>query len=169
MITFSEKQKFRQWWLWILLAGVLIVPIVLTLRSKPATGSMITDMLIGAAVPALIIVLFAIMELRTSVNADGIYYRFFPLHFHVHIIKWDEVKKAYTRPYSPIGEYGGWGIRMGLGGKGKAYNVSGNIGLQIELNTGKKILIGTQRPDEINTLLQQLVKARVLKQDMIKP
>ncbi len=168
MNTFSEKQKFRQWWLWLILIGVLLVPVILTLINKPTQGDLLTEILIGLIGPALVVLLFVFMELRTQVNEQGIFYRFFPIHFQVLIINWDEVKKAYVRKYSPLGDFGGWGIRLGLGGKGKAYNVDGNMGLQIELKTGKKILIGTQKPEEMQTLLTQLVKAKVLKGDMIK-
>ncbi len=171
MNNFSEVQKFRQWWLWALLIGVVMVPVAITYfnHDQKVSGGLATEMLIGAAVPLLILVLFYIMQLRTKIDETGIYYRFFPIHFQVLVISWEEVTKAYVRQYSPILEYGGWGIRYGLGGKGKAYNVSGNMGLQLELNTGKKILIGSQQPNELNELLDQLVKAKVIKAEVRKP
>ena len=52
-----------------------------------------------------------------------------------------------TRQYKPIREYGGWGIRYGRGGK--AYNVSGNKAVQLVLKNGKRLLIGSQRPDKL--------------------
>ena len=45
-------------------------------------------------------------------------------------------------------------------GWGKAYNVSGNRGLQLELSSGKKILIGSQRADELARILQERMDAR---------
>jgi len=33
--------------------------------------------------------------------------------------------------------------------KGKAYNVSGNRGVQLELLNGGRILIGSQKPEEL--------------------
>ncbi len=171
MNNFSEVQKFRQWWLWVLLAGVLVVPVTLAFYHNGFKYSpdVMNEILIGAIVPVVIMILFYIMQLRTKIDEKGIYYRFFPIHFQVLVISWDEVTKAYVRQYSPILDYGGWGIRYGLGGKGKAYNVSGNMGLQLELNTGKKILIGSQQPNELNELLDQLVKAKVIKAEVRKP
>jgi hypothetical protein len=61
--------------------------------------------------------------------------------------------KSYVRQYSPIAEYGGWGLRLGLFGKGQAYNVSGDKGLQLEFTTGQRLLIGTNKPEELNTVL----------------
>ena len=39
-------------------------------------------------------------------------------------------------------EYGGWGIRGGLRGT-KAYNVSGNRGVELMLADGRTVLIGS--------------------------
>ncbi|SDL02555.1 hypothetical protein SAMN04487898_11451 [Pedobacter sp. ok626] len=69
---------------------------------------------------------------------------------------WDVIDKYYIRTYSPLGEYGGWGIRYSMSGQGMAYNVSGNKGLQLELNNGKKILIGTNNPTELEAALTKL-------------
>lgn len=40
-------------------------------------------------------------------------------------------------------DYGGWGIRYGR--KGKAFNVFGSRGLQLEFTNGKRLLIGSQK------------------------
>ena len=40
-------------------------------------------------------------------------------------------------------DYGGWGIRYGRKGKGKAYSVSGNSGVLLTFNNNKTILIGS--------------------------
>jgi hypothetical protein len=57
-----------------------------------------------------------------------------------------ELSKYEIRTYQPIREYGGWGIRYGS--SGKAYNISGNTGMQLELKDGTRILLGTQKPEE---------------------
>lgn len=53
-------------------------------------------------------------------------------------------------------DYGGWGLRLGFFGKGRAYNISGNIGMQIVFKDGKKLLIGTQKSAEIKSFLERL-------------
>jgi hypothetical protein len=40
-----------------------------------------------------------------------------------------------------------------------AFNVDGNQGLQLELNNGKKILIGTKKVNELSEYLKQINKA----------
>ena len=55
---------------------------------------------------------------------------------------------------SPIAEFGGWGIRYGFGA-GWVWNVSGNMGVQLELDNGRKVLIGSQRPAELKDALDR--------------
>ena len=65
--------------------------------------------------------------------------------------------KAYIRKYDALTEYGGWGIKGGKfwkKDKGTAVNVSGDIGIQLELKSGKKLLIGTQLKNESEMVLQ---------------
>jgi hypothetical protein len=64
--------------------------------------------------------------------------------------------KAYIRKYNPIKDYGGWGIRWGSFRKGNAYNMSGNMGLQLVFKDGKKLLFGTQRSSELDQIIEQL-------------
>jgi hypothetical protein len=61
---------------------------------------------------------------------------------------WEEIEKISVREYSPLFEYGGWGIRRGK--SGRAYNVKGNIGLQLVLKNGKKILLELKKQKNSN-------------------
>jgi hypothetical protein len=60
------------------------------------------------------------------------------------------LKKSFVKQYSPISGYGGWGLRLGLNGIGKAYNVSGEKGLQLEFSDNRKIVIETNKPEEFS-------------------
>jgi hypothetical protein len=93
-----------------------------------------------------------IMQIRT----DGIYVSFPPLRNFYTIYYWENIDKLFIREYNPIGEYGGWGIK----GRGNnlAYNVSGNIGIQLVLINDSKLLIGTNQPEEIANVLTRLGK-----------
>lgn len=64
------------------------------------------------------------------------------------------IVRAYPRVYDPIREYGGWGIRMGL--RGRAFNMRGNNGVQLVLRSGTRLLIGSQRPEELAEAICQL-------------
>lgn len=159
---FVERQKFRQWWLWLVLLGVNVLfiygafqQIVLGQQfgGKPMSDS---GLLISAGFTALVSLLIVSFRLETKINEDGVYIRFFPFHLKFKFYSWDFIRKSYLRQYSPLGEYGGWGLRIGLFGKGTAYNVSGNWGLQLEFTNKKKLLIGTARPEELTSTLESI-------------
>jgi hypothetical protein len=161
-IIFSEKQKFNQWWLWLLLlgiAGIIFFSVLKDMDGLENVRDQILrdpEILIALGACLLPIVFFRYLQLETKIRKDGIYVRFFPFHLSWKSFTWDKIEKAYIREYSPIGDYGGWGIRYGLFGKGKAYNVSGTQGLQLEFKNGKKLLIGTQKPEELSAALIKL-------------
>ncbi len=147
-ILFEEKQKFNQWWLWVIL---LVFP-VLSIMPFNGDGINYNYVLIGIAIPLM----FYFFELRTFVTKEGLHYQFFPFHFKKHLIKLDEIEKIKALQYSPLGDYGGWGIRYGF--KGKAYNVSGNKGVKVHLTNERNILFGSQKHNELERALKKIKK-----------
>lgn len=151
--SFGEVQYFRQIWLWVIiacLAGMfwfgfveqIIFKVPFGTNPAPDSGLIAAWLFAGVVLPWF----FYSVKLITFAKTDGIYFRFVPFHFSYCRIAYSDIFKYEIRTYAPIREYGGWGIRYGL--HGKAYNVSGNKGIQFELKNGKKILLGTQKPEE---------------------
>lgn len=114
-----------------------------------------TGLLISAGITLLLTILFLIIRLDTQIKKDGVYVKFFPLHFRFRYYSWAELSKCYVRKYSPMAEYGGWGLRFGFGGK--AYNISGNQGLQLQFKNKKTLLIGTQKPAELQQVIDKFM------------
>lgn len=161
-ILFTERQQFRQWWIWLILLGVNGMLLYGAFQQGFA-GRQFGDTPISNAgllfivgLTLLLTVLFFILRLDTQIKKNGIYVRFFPFHISFKEYPWDNISKSFVRQYNPIGEYGGWGLRLGLFGKGKAYNVSGNKGLQIVFTDNRKVLIGTGKPDELRDALKKI-------------
>jgi hypothetical protein len=166
-ILFSESQKFKKWWLLFMLLGLNGLFIFGVFKQviggeqfgdKPMSN---VGLLIATGLTLMVTLLFLNFRLDTMIKNDGIYVRFFPFHLTFKHYNWDSLTKSFVRQYSPISEYGGWGWRLGLFGKGTAFNVSGNKGLQLEFNNHKKLLIGTNRPEE---LIETLSKIDQIKQ-----
>ncbi|MFC1943891.1 DUF6141 family protein [Chloroflexota bacterium] len=164
---YREVQHFRQRWLWILLLVISSVSIWCAVQqlflgkpfgNNPAPDSVviIIAVIFGFGFPFV----FYKINLSTAVRADGIYYRLFPFHFSFHKIRLEDIINYEVRTYSPLKDYGGWGIRHGP--KGKAYNVSGNRGVQLELSNGDRLLFGSRKPE-------QLVQAIASALDAVKP
>jgi len=156
-ILFREVQQFRQWWLWLLIApGPLVIwyrtfrYLIHETHPPPSGLQLLSWVFAGLGLPLL----FYSIRLVTEVRNDGVYLRFYPFHWSFLRFPFDSIKHVEARTYSPIGEFGGWGIRYGW--NGKAYNVSGNQGIQLELNNGKRILVGSQRPLDFLAALRSL-------------
>ena len=160
-IIFREVQHFRQTWLWLIIlltAGLFwyggiqqfILKIPFGSNPAPDAALLIFWLIFGIALPAC----FYSIKLITEVRNEGLYFGFPP--FPLRKIPLDDLKRYEVRIYSPIKEYGGWGFRYGW--KGKAYNVSGNRGVQIELSNGKRILIGSQKPEELAKAIDLTLK-----------
>ena len=91
--------------------------------------------------------LLAVAALVTEVRDDGLHVRFRGL-FVRRTISFADVTACEPRKYSPIWEYGGWGVRW-TPWRGRAYNARGHRGVQLTLSRGKRLLIGSQRPDDL--------------------
>lgn len=159
MKIFKEEQRFTQTWLMVVLAVSIIVPVAMITQEYLKEESnislnkfVLTLLLIFASVGFIFF-----FKLKTRIDEKGIHYQFFPFHFSMKTIAWNAISKAGTRTYFPISEFGGWGLRGGFffnKGKGKAVNVSGDIGIQLILKNGDKLLIGTQKKIEANRVLE---------------
>jgi hypothetical protein len=160
----KEYQKLTQWWVKLLLIiPVLVLAVVLMLASleEPMiefTDSEFVTMIVCFLIMLLVAYLILKVELRTEISQEGIHLRFIPFHGKSRIYKWSEIENIAIRKYKPISEYGGWGIRFSLSGKGRAFNVLGNMGIQLEFKDGKKLLIGTQKPEKVESVLRKLNK-----------
>ena len=159
-ILFSERQRFKQIWLWLILLGVNGL-FIFGLTKQVILGHQFGDkpmsnigLIIVTILTLLLSFLFLNLRLETNIKSDGIYVRLFPFHLTFKYYPWDKINQSFVRKYNPIGEFGGWGLR-GLG-KNRALNVSGDKGIQLVTQDGSKILIGTNKADEATEILKQL-------------
>ncbi len=97
---------------------------------------------IGAGLPWLLYT----MRLTVQVSSGALYVRYPP--FIDRRIPIASIAQYQAVTYSPLRDYGGWGVRIWWGGKGWAYNVHGTRGVRLEFANGSHLLIGSQRADE---------------------
>ena len=169
---FKEEQYFSRPWFWVFLIVVItasLTPTVVALYSElvlakphsenpdPVESLMIT-LSILIVFYTFIILMFIKMKLVTEVRQDGLYYRYPPFFNKERKFSRDEIQIFEIRKYKPILEYSGWGLRYSWGKSGRALNVKGNIGLQLYLKNGKKMLFGTQRGDALLRAMQKMMK-----------
>ncbi len=152
-ILFGEKQKFTQWWLFLLLC----LPLVMIFLSfdwsqsseninDSGNGSFSIILPEGFFVILTVVILtllfFKYASLTVQIDKEKIGIKH--LIFYRRTIYWKDVKAVKTVKYGFVG----YGIRLSLN-HGTVYNVKGNKGLEVTFNNGSKCLIGTQRPEEL--------------------
>jgi hypothetical protein len=158
--TITEKQLFRQWWILLILWGVVGI-VLFGLLSQLITGEpwgdkplSNTGLFIIFVSLTLFVLFFMNMGLQTRIDDQGVHFKFVPFSRRFTTYLWSDIAHCEIREYSPIKEFGGWGIRYGR--NGMAYNVSGNQGLDITLKNGKRVLIGTKKNIEIQIFLSKI-------------
>ena len=145
-VSFEEHQRFRQPWLWAVLLGACGVAgyaVFAAARSGRSSPWMALTLLL----PGLLVWLLYRLDMGVWVDGQALSVRFSPLWGTC--IALADVVSCEPRTYRPVLEYGGWGVRYSPFGRGWAYNVSGNRGVQLVLASGRRILVGSRRPVEL--------------------
>ncbi len=153
--VFEENQKFAGWMYWLFaIPFALFVLFAIDkqlIKGEPLGNEPLSDT--GLIILLIFIValkaLFYFIMIKVKIDQSEIHFQFFP--FVNKRIKWEDVKKAGVVKYDFVG---GWGIRL-FTKYGTVYNVKGNEGLAVELKSGKKLLIGTQKREELSAFLEK--------------
>ena len=153
-IDFKEEQRFTQWWLWLILIGIAVIPII-GIYKQLVQGDVFGDrpmsdngLLLFCFLSFCFLGFFWTMRLKTTIDQKEIRMDFFPLVKKR--VPWEAIEKVQVVDY---GFVGGWGIRLGTK-YGTVYNIKGKMGLAIFLKNGKKFLIGTQKEKELKALIK---------------
>ena len=156
-------QRFGAWWVWLVVVlctvgtwWVFLAQIVFDepLGSEPAPGWLmwLLLVLVGVGLPAL----FAVLRLTVEVRTDRVDIRFRP--FTHRSIAATDIEAAEAHAYRPVVEYGGWGIK-GWSRKKVAYNVKGDLGVELRLRDGRSVMLGSQRPAELEAAVRAILRA----------
>jgi len=150
---FREEQRFRESWLWLVI-GVPVAFSLWVLLVTPGTppGASVAVVLVAVAVGALI----ALARLETTVTADAVLVMFHGI-WPTRRIRLEDIAEHAPMHYT-MWDSGGWGVHFGLAGL--TYNVSGNEGVHFRLKNGARVLVGTQRPAELDSAIAKALAAR---------
>ena len=157
--AFHEVQRLRQWHIRIVLALPPLALLFLTIwqvvlhhpwGSKPlSNGDLIFLTVLVSAVYLRLITVRLVTDVdraELSVGMRGLWRK-----RHVPLAA---IRSAAPVRFDPAAEYGGYGIRSGP--RGLAYIAEGNRAVQLELKDGSKLLIGSQRADELAARIIEL-------------
>jgi hypothetical protein len=155
-ILFKETQRFNSWYVWLIIVVCTVFSIYPIINSIQSGISFSNGQLFGLFVLVAVLLLFILLKLETEIKEEGIHVRFFPFHLKPKFYAWETIATLEIVKFSPLMDFGGWGIRWGR--KGKCYTVKGNKGLQIVFKNGDRLLIGTQNPKEKERIIQEKFK-----------
>jgi hypothetical protein len=154
-LVFVETQWFyrRWWWLMLGATALTLVPLLFALNKPQGLKAA------AVAGPLVLLVVAGLWLIRLHVRVDemGIHYQFTPFLNRWRHWPWNDFRQVQPRTYSPLGDYGGWGIKGWPGNL--AYNVWGEAGLQLVFQSGNRLLLGTQQPEELRLVLVALHQA----------
>lgn len=165
MRFFSERQRFRQWWVVLI---VSIPGVVVTWRfvqqvvfgepwgDNPISGWALVLVWIGVGL--FLPLLFLLLRLVTEVDESGVHVRFQPVGIGADY-EFEQIAAHAPIDYRPIKDFGGWGIRWAGRGR-RAWSVSGTRGVQLDLFDGRQIVIGSQRPHELDLAISSALRQR---------
>jgi len=181
-ILFSEQQKYNQVWHYVLFSALFITPgiILYGVIQQVVYGIQWgDDPMSNTDLIILFVFVFGIMcgvsvlllmtRLETMITHEKISVKMFPFHSSFRHYRWEDISEATVRRNVSVRELGGHGLRKGGGlgfkfgvtgihlarkfNKGTSYTISGRQVLQLILKDGKKILIGTQKVNELEAAI----------------
>jgi hypothetical protein len=155
--VFREEQYF-DWRIYSLIAIVGLITGIGLLRGRAWSLEVVLGLLIGLALLMFLIVF--LLHMTTEVNATDLFVSFAWAPSHPRVVPISAVRSVDVVTYRPIADYGCWGIRSGLDGE-KAYIARGNRGVRIELTDGTRLLIGSQRPELLASVLDRALRPGV--------
>ena len=162
-INYTETQTLGPWCLWLIVCFISVALVVfsilrlrkLSIKERPIAFVLLILLATVMVQGALGTVFLMVFRMETKIDDTHIETRLFPMELTYRQFSWTDVDSFYIRTYSPLQEYGGWGLRS-LGSQNEAFNFWGDEGLQLHLKTGKRVLIGTMEPARLEAALQGL-------------
>lgn len=125
------------------------------LQTRAWTPEFLLGLTAGLGLPFLLIV--SILHMTTEATADllTVWYGWFPIYRRSVAIS--SMKSCEVVDYRPIRDHGGWGVRACRSGE-RALTARGSRGVRLTMINGQKLLIGSQRPEELAMVLTRSIR-----------
>lgn len=164
---YREDQNFA-WWLYALL---VLMGAFCVLGLKLAFGAAQTEQggpwwrlevpvlfAVGVLVPPILLV--GVLHMTTVVTPDScrVWYGWVPTYRRTFSLA--EVRKVEIVCYNAFQDHGFWGVRTARDGE-RILTARGDRGVRIHLSDGSRILIGSQRAEELAAVLEREHRACV--------
>lgn len=84
---------------------------------------------------------------------DDLRVRFWP--FPGRHVQFFDITAVDVVKYRPVRDYGGWGIKWGKGGM--AFTAGGNIGIKVQLASGRHLILSAKQPTAVCAAIQEKI------------
>ncbi|HTH83184.1 MAG TPA: hypothetical protein VL490_09630, partial [Mucilaginibacter sp.] len=118
--------------------------------NHPASNPML---LLLFALSVIAVIFFNYQKLKLIVTPEEMQVSY-GLLAGTQIIRISEIKSITIRKYDGLKEFGGWGVRYNA--STSCFTVSGDDGIDIDMNDGRKFLIGTHQIIGVKRVLESL-------------
>ena len=150
---YREEQRFA-WWSYAVLALVMAAAWAIFEGRGPVgpqvVGRHMPPLMLAVAAGFFLPVLFVVGLLRMTTLVTPtdvrVWFGFVPTYRRS--IPLESISRVEVVQYRPVIDYGGWGIRRGRDGE-RVLNARGDRGVRLHLVDGSRLLIGSQRADEL--------------------
>jgi hypothetical protein len=159
---YREEQNFA-WWLYALLAVMLVCcGLALKLRgdghqpaAPPANGLRVEvplPLLVGVLLLPVLVV--GVLHMTTEVTPEVCSVSFGWVPTYRRSIALGEIRRVEVVRYRAIRDHGFWGLRTTRDGE-RVFTARGDRAVRLHLADGGRILIGSQRPEELAEVLER--------------
>jgi len=147
-MEFHEDQ-YAPAWVWALVGGVALISGAAVGQAAVKAGAKAGF----ALAPSLGVAgaMAALCRMTTRVDHEGVHVVYGLVPIYRNSFPLSEIESAKAETYSPLREFGGWGIR-GFG-KNRALNMQGNRGVRLTLKNGDRMLIGSARAEDLEVAI----------------
>ena len=146
-------------WILVVFWGVMFIAMVNVSMTGPGSGQ---DRFWGAVV-------LGVVAVAVQLLVAGLSVRLYRDHLVVGLgsagviskkVRYDQIVRTESVTYSPIREFGGWGIRGGKDGK-KVWSARGNHAVVLHLRDGTRLYVGSDSPHRLEERIRAVAGTRI--------
>jgi hypothetical protein len=156
---FREEQPFG-WWIYALLLAMVAMGCLGFVWAGPPAGAparawsleVPIGLAVGLVLPMVLVV--GVLRMTTVVTPTELRVWFGWLPTYRRAFAVSDIRRVEVVRYRPIADCLGWGVRRGRDGE-LVLNARGDRGVRIHLEDGSRLLVGSQRPEELAASLER--------------
>lgn len=157
-IHYEERTSWAGWVHLLIIGLFLGIPVFVLLPEALGEGTGEMPAIPASALFLLLLVFPALLyaflgQLRVRVTDRGVEAAWGLSEVLRKQFPYEEIVDAEAVTYSPLREFGGWGIRIGLGKK-RAWTTRGNRALVLHLTDDTRFYLGSEKPERLLIRIQ---------------